>query len=272
MGRRIKPITLCCNPIYPVPDLTTLLAAQSAAARDCHDATYAELRLCGGLLHSAVIQRRSEPAQGEPTEFQLPDQPGSPSDAEPKHQRAFPRYASVARTCSTLLNFSPASIRFCRMQSDRKAVQLSTRCDRIRRMGNISQSESSGSSLTKNFSIQYRLNNKRILWNKVQVGGTVSWNMNWAEDNNGTPVNNYDLAAEWGRSSPGSTTPSHCQPQYSNALEPPVLLQSVGLQLRTSLHHHDRLRPERRWFEQRSSGRLLQETRRRVPATSIPSA
>jgi Carboxypeptidase regulatory-like domain len=67
--------------------------------------------------------------------------------------------------------------------------------------GNISQSESSGSSFTKNFSIQYRINNKRILWNKVQIGGTVSWNMNWAEDNSGNPVNNYDLAAEWGRSS-----------------------------------------------------------------------
>jgi hypothetical protein len=25
----------------------------------------------------------------------------------------------------------------------------------------------------KNFSIQYRLNNKTILWNKVQVGGQI---------------------------------------------------------------------------------------------------
>jgi len=67
--------------------------------------------------------------------------------------------------------------------------------------GNISQNESSGSSLTKNVSIQYRTSNKRILWQKVLIQGTVSWNMNWAEDNNGTPMNNWDLASEWGRSS-----------------------------------------------------------------------
>src|SRR5262245_9932383 len=65
---------------------------------------------------------------------------------------------------------------------------------------NISQAESSGKSLTKNFSIQYRVQNKRILGNKFQIGGTVAWNMNWAEDDNGTPMNNYDLASEWGRS------------------------------------------------------------------------
>jgi hypothetical protein len=67
--------------------------------------------------------------------------------------------------------------------------------------GNISMNESSGSSLTKNFSIQYRTSNKRILWQKVLIGGTVSWNMNWAEDNSGTPMNNWDLASEWGRAS-----------------------------------------------------------------------
>jgi hypothetical protein len=67
--------------------------------------------------------------------------------------------------------------------------------------GNISMAESSGSSLTKNFSIQYRVQNKRILGNKFQIGGTVSWNMNWAQDNSGTPMNNYDWDAEWGRSS-----------------------------------------------------------------------
>jgi hypothetical protein len=68
-------------------------------------------------------------------------------------------------------------------------------------IANITQQESSGSSLGKNFSIQYRTQNKTILWNRVQIGGTVSWNMNWAEDNNGTPLNPYNLADEWGRSS-----------------------------------------------------------------------
>ena len=80
-------------------------------------------------------------------------------------------------------------------------MQLSTRCDRIRHWATSASRNRAGSSFTKNFSVQYRINNKRILWNKVQIGGTVSWNMNWAEDNSGTPVNNYDLAAEWGRSS-----------------------------------------------------------------------
>jgi len=66
---------------------------------------------------------------------------------------------------------------------------------------NITQQESTGKSLAKNFSIQYRLANKTILWKKVQIGGTVTWNMNWAMDDNGTPMNPYDLRDEWGRSS-----------------------------------------------------------------------
>jgi hypothetical protein len=68
-------------------------------------------------------------------------------------------------------------------------------------VSNITQQESSGSSLTKNFSVQYRVQNKMVLGNKVQIGGTVSWNMNWANDDNGNPLNPYDLDAEWGRSS-----------------------------------------------------------------------
>jgi hypothetical protein len=68
-------------------------------------------------------------------------------------------------------------------------------------ISNVTQQESSGSSLTKNFSVQYRVQNKNILGNRVQIGGTVSWNMNWAEDDNGTPLNPYDLDSEWGRSS-----------------------------------------------------------------------
>jgi hypothetical protein len=66
-------------------------------------------------------------------------------------------------------------------------------------IGNISMAESSGKSLTKNFSIQYRVQNKRILGNKFTIGGNVSWNMNWAKDDSGSPVNNWDLASEWGR-------------------------------------------------------------------------
>src|SRR6185436_4862022 len=53
-------------------------------------------------------------------------------------------------------------------------------------VSNITQQESSGSSLTKNFSMQYRTQNKTILWKKVQIGAQISWNMNWAMDDNGT--------------------------------------------------------------------------------------
>jgi len=100
----------------------------------------------------------------------------------------------------TLLNYrssNPADQAAVRAQG--RAMVDAMRPDPTR--GNISQNESSGSSLTKNVSIQYRTSNKRILWQKVLIGGTVSWNMNWAEDNNGTPMNNWDLASEWGRSS-----------------------------------------------------------------------
>ncbi len=67
-------------------------------------------------------------------------------------------------------------------------------------VSNITQQESRGLSLTKNFSIQYRTNNKSILGNRVLIGGYVTWSMNWASDDNGNPVNSYDLASEWGRS------------------------------------------------------------------------
>jgi hypothetical protein len=84
-------------------------------------------------------------------------------------------------------------------RAEGRAIVDAMRLDPTR--GNINQQESSGKSLVKNFSLQYRLPNKRILNNKVQIGGNLTWAMNWAEDDNGTPVNNYDIAAEWGRSS-----------------------------------------------------------------------
>jgi hypothetical protein len=40
---------------------------------------------------------------------------------------------------------------------------------------------------------------------KAQISGNVTWAMNWAEDDNGNPMNNYDLAAEW-LLGPGSAT------------------------------------------------------------------
>lgn len=85
------------------------------------------------------------------------------------------------------------------VRAEGRAIVSAMRPDPL--TGNVNMSESSGSSLTKNFSVQYRLPNKRVLWNKFTFGGTISWNMNWAQDNAGTPMNNYDLASEWGRSS-----------------------------------------------------------------------
>jgi len=97
----------------------------------------------------------------------------------------------VGQFCNTTLQNT--------IRADGRALVDSMRPDPT--IGNISQAESSGKSLTKNFSIQYRVQNKRILGNKFQIGGTVSWNMNWAQDDSGTPVNNWDLASEWGRAS-----------------------------------------------------------------------
>jgi hypothetical protein len=68
-------------------------------------------------------------------------------------------------------------------------------------VGNITQQESVGKSLSKNLSIQFRTQNMPMLWGKVLIGGNVSWALAWAEDDSGNPMNAYDLAAEWGRSS-----------------------------------------------------------------------
>jgi hypothetical protein len=68
-------------------------------------------------------------------------------------------------------------------------------------VGNITMQEAIGKSLSRNVSIQFRTQNVPILWGKVQIGGNLTWSMNWANDDNGTPMNVYDLAAEWGRSS-----------------------------------------------------------------------
>ena len=68
-------------------------------------------------------------------------------------------------------------------------------------VGNITQMESTGKSFSKNMSMQFRTQNVPVLWGKVLIGGNITWSMNWANDDNGTPTNSYDLASEWGRSS-----------------------------------------------------------------------
>jgi hypothetical protein len=68
-------------------------------------------------------------------------------------------------------------------------------------IGNITQMESTGTSFSKNLSFQFRTQNVPVLWGKVQIGGNLTWSMNWANDDSGTPMNSYDVASEWGRSS-----------------------------------------------------------------------
>src|SRR5688572_28301928 len=95
---------------------------------------------------------------------------------------------------------------FDRTIRDAKRAQGKAIVDQLRPLypyvGNITQQESTGKSLSKNLSFQFRTpQNVPFLWGKVQIGGSVTWSMNWASDDNGNPMNSYDLASEWGRSS-----------------------------------------------------------------------
>jgi hypothetical protein len=64
----------------------------------------------------------------------------------------------------------------------------------------INMQESVGGSVQKNLNISWQVQNKRILWNRVQISGRVGWAMAWAQDDAGNILNPYDLDAEWGRS------------------------------------------------------------------------
>ena len=67
--------------------------------------------------------------------------------------------------------------------------------------GNINQLESTGKSFSKNVSVGFRANVPRA-WNLNVFGNyTLGWNNNDTNGAFGTPMNNYDLAADWGRAS-----------------------------------------------------------------------
>jgi len=186
---------LVLNALYPAPDLTNLVAQASPTATALR--TRADDYVAGYSFQPTFSVDQSLP-KGNRVSVNFQINRGLHQTRNRNVNAPFPGTNLDADTFQ-LLNFTSFDKTLQeQVRSQGRAIVNAMRPDPT--LGNISQSESSGSSLTKNLSIQYRINNKRILWNKVQVGGTIAWNMNWAEDNNGTPMNNYDLDAEWGRS------------------------------------------------------------------------
>jgi len=183
------------NPDYPNPDLSSLTALANATA------TTQRIRAenySAGYTFVPTFSLDQQLPKGHRLSFNFQISRGLHQTRNRNINAPYPGTALPADILA-LLNFRS----FDRALQDATRAQGRAFVDALRpdpTMGNISMAESSGSSLTKNFSIQYRVQNKRVLWNKFQIGGTVSWNMNWAQDDSGTPMNNYDWASEWGRS------------------------------------------------------------------------
>src|SRR4030095_1275989 len=189
------------NPVYPSPDLTTLVALASAtsATQRIRAANYT-----AGYTTQPTFSVDQSLPKGHRLSFNFQINRGLHQTRNRNINAPFPG-TPLDQSIISLLNFR-CPFGSTTATCDQAAVRAQGRAlvDGMRPnplVGNISQAESSGKSLAKNFSIQYRVSNKRILWNRVQIGGTVSWNMNWAQDDSGTPMNNYDIASEWGRSS-----------------------------------------------------------------------
>ena len=187
------------NPTYPLPDPSTLIAvANNAPSTATTIRIRAEDYASGYTLQPSFSVDQSLP-KGHRLSFNFQISRGVHQSRNRNINAPFPG-TPLDQDIFNKLNFrSSDPVLQAAVRAEGRAIVDSMRPDPTR--GTLSQMESSGSSLTKNFSIQYRTNNKRVLWQKVMIGGTVSWNMNWAEDNNGTPMNNWDLASEWGRSS-----------------------------------------------------------------------
>ena len=65
-------------------------------------------------------------------------------------------------------------------------------------IGNMYETQSVGSGLTKNFSVQYRLSNYPLFNNKVRVTGNITYNVIHGMDDSQFQ-NPYDRMADWGR-------------------------------------------------------------------------
>jgi hypothetical protein len=193
------------NPTYPTPDLEEMIAQASTQSTTLR--IRAEDYISGYSFQPSLSVDQSLP-RGNRVSFNFQINRGLHQTRTRNINAPFPGTA-LPQEVLDLLNYRVVCLPGedpldCRAEQDEKRAEGRAIVNAMRpdpTLGNINMSESSGSSLTKNFSVQYRVSNKRVLWNKVTIGGNVSWNMNWAEDNNGTPVNHYDLAAEWGRSS-----------------------------------------------------------------------
>jgi hypothetical protein len=65
-------------------------------------------------------------------------------------------------------------------------------------IGNLYETQSVGSGLTKNFSLQYRISTYPLFHNKVRVTGNITYNMIHGMDDSQFE-NPYDRMADWGR-------------------------------------------------------------------------
>jgi hypothetical protein len=187
---------LILNPSYPTPDLDAMIAQASTQSTTLR--IRAEDYISGYSFQPSISVDQSLP-KGNRVSFNFQINRGLHQTRNRNINAPFPG-TPLSQDILDLLNFSSPD----RSLQDAKRAEGRALVNAMRpdpSLGNISMAESSGSSLTKNFSVQYRVNNKRVLWGRVTIGGTVSWNMNWAQDNNGTPMNHYDLASEWGRGS-----------------------------------------------------------------------
>jgi len=187
------------NPTYPLPDPSTLASIASNAPTTATTLRIrAEDYASGYTIQPSFSVDQSLP-KGHRLSFNFQVSRGVHQQRNRNINAPYPGTPLDQDTFNKLNFRSSDPVLQAAVRAEGRAIVDAMRPDPT--FGTVSQMESSGVSLTKNVSIQYRTNNKRILWHKVVVGGTVSWNMNWADDNNGTPQNNYDLASEWGRSS-----------------------------------------------------------------------
>ena len=186
------------NPTFPILDLSTLAElANNAPATATTLRTRADDYASGYSIQPSISVDQSLP-RGHRLSFNFQINRGVHQNRNRNINAPFPG-TQLPTDILAMLNFrSSDPLEQAAVRAEGRALVNAMRPDPL--LGDVIQAESSGSSLAKNFSIQYRANNKRILWQRVMIGGTVTWNMNWAQDNNATAVNNYDLAAEWGRS------------------------------------------------------------------------
>jgi hypothetical protein len=176
------------NPAYPFPDFN-LLVAQATQATSIR--VRAEDFVAGYSIQPSLSIDQSLP-KGHRLSFNFQISRGVHQNRTRNINAPYPGAPLPNDILALYLSRDPVE------RATGRAIVNSMRPDPSQ--GNISQQEATGLSLSRNFSIQYRLPNKRIWANRFQVGGNISWNMTWSEDDGGTPMNNWDMASNWGRS------------------------------------------------------------------------